>query len=575
MVEDAILFRDEASYAAREFERSGGDDPVDVYYLQRTIEFGRDRVVDLESIEDSDEVLSRGDEFVRNYRAVVQRARDTLRELIELGRARAPSLFVDEVAEAAERDAAERRAAVEANPPWIVFSLREPGTRGPTKLTVTNVESLRTLRVQLRLSFDVIARIVNERGWHDPFIEVKGRTIKSICETLGVKMVERAEVDEVQLSGFIHYWRTENNNTYDGIVSLVGALRKENVPHTFRAVARLLRAADPVGSRMRFMEKVKRRVYNVVAANVLWHFDGNHKLKRYNFVLHGGIDGYSRRLVWMKIASDNYAPTVLHACIEAMTKYGAPRLIRSDYGKENVAVWRLVEQMREKLGYRIKSLLGRSVHNQRIERTWGELSRWIRGTREYLARWEREVGLDPNDPDHLVALHHVMLPHFSRQIERWTAAFNEHTVRTTKTSPRAMHEESLSARRRFYQPVAVHDGKMQHILTAAEELSDRELFDAEDAMDGYVPANPAAPDEHDNVHFEDAMDKVVVHPPIKQFPWWDDECADALERAAPLPEPVRSFVDYTSTDPSEPGLRAAWAKAVQVIRAIRRRKVGE
>jgi hypothetical protein len=108
MVEDAILFRNEASYAAREFERSGGDDPVDVYYLQRTIEFGRDCVVDLESIEDSDEVLSRGDEFVRNYRAIVQRARDTLRELIELGRARAPSLFVNEVAEAAERDAAER-----------------------------------------------------------------------------------------------------------------------------------------------------------------------------------------------------------------------------------------------------------------------------------------------------------------------------------------------------------------------------------------------------------------------------------------------------------------------------------
>ena len=51
-----------------------------------------------------------------------------------------------------------------------MYSLREPGTRGPTKLTVTNVESLRTLRVQLRLSFDVIARIVNERGWHDPSI---------------------------------------------------------------------------------------------------------------------------------------------------------------------------------------------------------------------------------------------------------------------------------------------------------------------------------------------------------------------------------------------------------------------
>ena len=52
-------------------------------------------------------------------------------------------------------------------------------------------------------------------------------------------------------------------------------------------------------------------------------------------------------------------------------------------------------------------------------------------------------------------------------------------------------------------------------------------------------------------------------------------CAEqgwALEGAVPLPEPQTSFASYTQ---SEPGLRTAWANAVQVIQEIRRRKVGE
>ena len=570
-VEDAVLFHEEADHAAREFERSGGEDMADVFYLQKSVEAGRGRLHDLEALVGSDVVASLGEDAVRSYAATIDELRRKLRYLIELGRERAPILFVDEVAEQAVRKSAETRAAVYANPPRIVYALRVPGARGPPKLTVTNADSLRLLSIELRLSFDAIAHLLNDERWHDPSVEVKGRTIKRICLDLGIKAVERPEIDHVQLSTFINYWRTENNNTNDGIVSIMGALRQANVPHTYRAVARLLRAADPVGSRMRFMEKVKRRVYNVVAANVLWHFDGNHKLKRYNFVLHGGIDGYSRRIVWMKIASDNYSDTVFRACVEAMTKYGAPRLIRSDYGRENVKVWNLADSMRVNLGYRIKVLRGRSVHNQRIERTWGELSRWIRSTVEYLGRWEQEIGLNPGNPDHLLALHYVMLPHFTRKLDEWTAAFNEHTVRTTKQTPRSMFEASLRARRRFYQPIVVRDGNMEHIQTAVDELNALELSDAEAAMDGYVE-DAAVPDEHDDAEnrFDDAMDKIVIHPPLKQFPWWDEDCTDALEGAVPLPEPQTSFASYT---PSEPGLRTAWADAVQVIQEIRRWKV--
>ena len=34
-----------------------------------------------------------------------------------------------------------------------------------------------------------------------------------------------------------------------------------------------------------------------------WHIDGQDKLKQFGFLLHGYIDGFSRRLIWLKMSS--------------------------------------------------------------------------------------------------------------------------------------------------------------------------------------------------------------------------------------------------------------------------------
>ena len=36
-----------------------------------------------------------------------------------------------------------------------------------------------------------------------------------------------------------------------------------------------------------------RRSYSVPGPNHLWHVDGNHKMIRWQLVIHGGIDGFS------------------------------------------------------------------------------------------------------------------------------------------------------------------------------------------------------------------------------------------------------------------------------------------
>ena len=38
---------------------------------------------------------------------------------------------------------------------------------------------------------------------------------------------------------------------------------------------------------------INRRTYMVAAPNAMWHVDGNHKLIRWWFVIHAGVDGFS------------------------------------------------------------------------------------------------------------------------------------------------------------------------------------------------------------------------------------------------------------------------------------------
>lgn len=96
---------------------------------------------------------------------------------------------------------------------------------------------------------------------------------------------------------------------------------------------------------------------------------------RWRIVIHGGIDGYSRLLVFLRASSNNRSSTVLESFVNAVARYGVPSRVRTDRGGENNAVCLMMNVFR---GFnRGSAIQGRSVHNQHLERLWGDLWRGL------------------------------------------------------------------------------------------------------------------------------------------------------------------------------------------------------
>lgn len=136
------------------------------------------------------------------------------------------------------------------------------------------------------------------------------------------------------------------------------------------------------------------------------------------FVIHGGIDGFSRMIVYLNCSTNNCACTVLALFENAVKTYSLPSKVRSDKGRENVDVaWHMLSHPLRGPD-RGSHVTGRSVHNQRIKRLWRDVYAGCTYTYYHLFYTLEDNGLlDPSNEIHLYALHYVFLSRINQSLQ--------------------------------------------------------------------------------------------------------------------------------------------------------------
>ena len=150
-------------------------------------------------------------------------------------------------------------------------------------------------------------------------------------------------------------------------------------------------------------------------------------LVRWRIVIHGCVDGYSRRIIYIQASDNNKATTVLKLFTEAIEEVGLPKCVRADRGGENVEVARYM--LTHPLSSRHSFITGRSIHNQRIERLWRDLFQsCVILFYKLFNRMEEIMILDVENEIHLFSLHYIFIPRINAALSGFLQAWNNHPL---------------------------------------------------------------------------------------------------------------------------------------------------
>ena len=255
---------------------------------------------------------------------------------------------------------------------------------------------------------------------------LKGRSCIRRGRSTDMSIILRTVEEELRGSGSITGYRSMHQRLTNYHQLIV----------TRNTVREVLKILDPEGVQARSRHRLQRRNYRTKGPNYLWHIDGYDKLKPFSFCVHGAIDGYSRKILWLEVSGSNNDPTII-------TKYyldyvrqvgGTSRIIRADRGTENgnIAVTqRFFRRLaRDDFGGEKSFMYGRSTSNQRIEAWWGILRKqcsdwWIKYFKDL-----RDAGLFCDDDIvHRECLKFSCMDIIQMELHKVAQLWNTHRIR--------------------------------------------------------------------------------------------------------------------------------------------------
>ena len=281
--------------------------------------------------------------------------------------------------------------------------------RPPIEVDMEQVKHLLALDFQL----DEIATIM----------EISRSTLFRRMKDSGIE--KYSDISDTDLDSTIRRIKLDHPN--DGEIVMQAHLLRVGIHVQCQRLRLSVHRVDPTNT-LRRATTVRRRVYHVDGPNCVWHIDGNHKLIRWRFVIHGGVDGYSRMIVYLQCSTNNTAATVLGNFIDAVQQYGLPDKVRTDLGGENVDVWQLMSNAHQSSS---AVITGSSTHNERIERLWNDVRRSVSEEfRCLFYQLEREGSLNPLNETDMYCLQYIFVPRINKVLSEFLVAWNNHKLST-------------------------------------------------------------------------------------------------------------------------------------------------
>lgn len=176
-------------------------------------------------------------------------------------------------------------------------------------------------------------------------------------------------------------------------------------------------------------KKRKRKVYESAGPHHCWHIDGWHKLIRYNMVVHGCIDGYSRTLIYLTIMDNNRSKSTMQLFDAAVKEHQVPAAVYCDHGGENVRIADFMHANRPDDEFDPVKV-GSSKHNTRIERLWRDARNVVLDFYITLFRSYEKDGMLLTDVRTMFLLRYMFIPRIQADLDRFIVTWNGHHIST-------------------------------------------------------------------------------------------------------------------------------------------------